>query len=124
MKDRVNGMDDLQKRIADLEEAERMHIAEIRYSASQLASSITPGNLLKNAVSNIASSPKLRSSLIDTVVGMGAGFVGKKLFVGRSRNIFKKLGGTALEFVLANLVRKRIPALRERVKSVNGVSKD
>lgn len=118
----INSTADLQRRIAELEEAERMQKTEIRYTATQLAKSVTPGNLVKSFVSNIKTSPHLRNSLLDTAVGIGAGFVGKKLFVGKSRNILKRLGGTAIEFIVANMIRKRIPALRERVKAVNGVN--
>lgn len=123
MKDRVNNNKDLQKRIAELKEVEQRQIAEIRYTASQLGRSIAPGALIKNAISNVAASPSLRNSLLDTAIGLGTGFVGKKLFVGKSRNIFKKLGGTALELILANLVRKKIPALREKVRPTNGVDR-
>jgi hypothetical protein len=124
MRDRVNNTNDLQKRIEELKETERMQIAEIRYTATQLGKSMAPGNLIKNAISNVAASPSLRNSLLNTAIGLGTGFVGKKLFVGKSRNIFKKLGGTAIEFVLANLVRKKIPSLRAKVRPTNGVEKE
>ncbi|HUR66265.1 MAG TPA: hypothetical protein VMZ03_07920 [Chitinophagaceae bacterium] len=123
MTDRVNNIDDLQKRIAHLQQTEKIKIAELRSTASQLTQSIAPGNLIKNAFSTIGSSANLRTTLLDTAIGLGAGFVGKKLFVGKSRNIFKKLGGTAIKYILANVVRKKIPALRGKIHTGNGLEK-
>lgn len=114
MKAKVNGMSDLQKRIKVLEHLEKEQAAGIKESFSSILESITPSNLLKNSLKDIVASPELRTNALDTAIGIGAGFIGKKLFVGNSRNIFKKIGGTALEFLVANLVRKRIPAMREK----------
>jgi hypothetical protein len=109
----VSIMHDLETRIQELEKVQAQQMAELKQSAIQIADSISPTNLLKNTLKDIVVSPGLRSAAIHTAIGIGAGFLGKKLYVGKSRNIFKKITGSAVEFLIANFVRKKIPAMRE-----------
>lgn len=100
--------DSLQRRLDELKQQEKIQTAELRESFGTLVESISPSSILKNSVQEIVSSPGLRSNLLNTAVGIGAGMIGKKLFVGKSGNIFKKIGGTAVEFFLSNFVRNKI----------------
>jgi hypothetical protein len=59
---------------------------------------------------------------MDTAIGIGAGIAGKKLLIGKSDSIIKKLGGTALEFILGNFVRRKLPGLREKARGGNSRS--
>lgn len=104
----------LEARLSELKEQEKEQVAALRQSLSGLAESLSPSGLLKSSLKEVVTSPGLRENLVDTAIGIGAGMVGKKLFVGRSNNIFRKLGGTALEFFLANIVRKQVPGLRRQ----------
>lgn len=106
-------MHDLESRILKLEKVQAQQLAELKQSAIQIVDSISPSNLLKNTLKDIVVSPGLRSTAINTAIGIGAGFLGKKLYVGNSRNLFKKITGSAVEFLIANFVRKKIPEMRE-----------
>ena len=68
--------------------------------------SFRPLNLIKNAIEDIAGSPEIRDNVINAAVGVGTGFVTKKLLVGKSPSLFKKILGGAVEFVVANVVAK------------------
>jgi hypothetical protein len=82
-------------------------------SAVGIVESFTPSNMLKSALQDVVRSPELRSAALNTAIGIGAGFLGRKLYVGNSKNIFKKITGSAVQFVIANFVRKKIPQLQE-----------
>ena len=104
----------LEARLAELKRQEREQSHALKASLQELVDSISPSGIFKSSLKEVVSSPDLRESILDTAIGIGAGVVGKKLFVGRSDNIFKKLGGTALEFVLANFVRSKLPGFRHK----------
>ncbi|MBL7730702.1 MAG: hypothetical protein JNM88_05950 [Chitinophagaceae bacterium] len=110
----------LEKRLAELYELEKEQIAELKQSFGRLTESISPSSLLKNSIKDIVTSPGLRSNLVDAAVGIGAGVIGKKLFVGKSNNLFKKIGGTAIEFFLSHFVRNRMPQLRKEKEEAAG----
>ncbi len=55
--------------------------------------SLKPANLIKGMLQDISSSPDLLDSLIGTSVGQTTGFLLKKIFVGSSKNPFRKVLG-------------------------------
>ncbi len=106
-------MVDLQKRIAELERVQAHQLADLKQSAMSVVDSINPSNIIKSVLKDIGTSPELRTSAIDTVIGISAGFLGRKLYIGKSGSIVKKIAGTALQFLITNFVRKKIPEMRE-----------
>jgi hypothetical protein len=108
-----SGMHLLETRILELEQVQRQQMAELKMAAGNIIDSLSPSNMVKNVLKDIAVSPGLRSTAINTAIGIGAGFLGKKLYVGNSKNILKKVAGSAMQFVIANFVRKKIPEIQE-----------
>ena len=102
----------LEARIKELEIVQARQMAELKISAVGIIESFSPSNMLKSALKDVVHSPDLRSTAINAVIGIGAGFLGKKLYVGNSGNVFKKITGTAVQFLIANFVRKKIPAIQ------------
>jgi len=78
--------------------------------------------MIRTALKDVVQSPDLRKTAINTAIGIGAGFVGRKLFVGKSTNIFKKISGSAVQFLITNFVRKRIPEMQENGQKQNNES--
>jgi hypothetical protein len=106
-------MHKLETRILELEQLQVQQMAELKISAVNIVESISPANMLKCALKDVVHSPGLRSEAINTAIGIGAGFIGKKLYVGNSKNVFKKITGSAVQFLIANFVRKKIPEMQE-----------
>lgn len=119
MKNRNKGNGLLVKRISALKERERELQDELRVLLDEVVDSLNPAGILKSSVKDIITSPNLRTQLMNTAIGIGAGIAGKKLLIGKSDSIIKKLGGTAIEFMLGNFVRRRLPGLREKAKREN-----
>ncbi len=113
MANAVSSMSDLESRIQALEQVHTQQIADLKGSAVHIVDSLRPANLIKSALKGISSSPKLRTTALDTVIGIGSGFLGRKLYVGGSKNIFRKIAGSAVQFLVTNFVRKKIPEIRE-----------
>jgi hypothetical protein len=109
----LSGREHLQKRMLELERLQENQLFELKQSAISIVDSVSPVNMVKNALKNISASPDLRNSAINTAIGIGAGFLGKKLYVGNSKSIFKKVAGSAMQFLIANFVRNKIPEIKE-----------
>lgn len=105
----LTGKELLQKRMLELETLQGNQLAELKHSAITIVDSISPSAMVKDALKDIGTSPGLRSAAINTAVGLGAGFLGKKLYVGNSKSVFKKAAGSALQFLVANFVRNKMP---------------
>ncbi|MBK9939983.1 MAG: hypothetical protein IPP02_16785 [Chitinophagaceae bacterium] len=109
----VSSMKDLETRILELEKIQARQVLELKRSAVDIVESLTPANIIKSALKNVAQSPDIRTSVINTAIGIGAGFLGNKLIVGKSSNIFKRIIGSTLQFGIANFIRKKIPQIQE-----------
>ncbi len=115
----VSSMNDLQARILELEKVQSQQMTELKLSAVSIVGSFTPSNMLRSALKDVVQSPDLRKTAINAAIGIGAGFLGRKIYVGRSGGLFKKITGSALQFLITNFVRKKIPEIQERKSGYN-----
>jgi len=66
--------------------------------------SLKPVNLLKHTLKEISSSPYMIDNLSGTAMGLLSGFLSKKIIIGSSGNIIRKLIGFILQFGVTNVV--------------------
>lgn len=66
--------------------------------------SLKPLNLLKHSLKELSSSPYLIENISGSAMGLVSGFLSKKLFVGASGNLIRKLIGSILQFGITNIV--------------------
>jgi hypothetical protein len=80
--------------------------------------SLKPLNIVKNEFKKITSSitgpSETKSNILKTALGLGVGFLTKKLFIGGSANILKRLLGTAVEVGVAKLVATNADKIVEK----------
>jgi hypothetical protein len=74
---------------------------------------LKPLKLIENSLRDIVTSPKIGNSLLGATLGIAAGFLTKKIAVGKSHNIFRILFGSFLELG----VTKAIALHPEAIKS-------
>ena len=94
------------------QEIRRMEIkqtSELEVIKSQLLisyESLRPINLLKNTISDIIASPKIKDGLINNAFGMTGGYLARMLLFGTSHNPIRKLAGmvsgSAISYWLTN----------------------
>jgi hypothetical protein len=76
--------------------------------------SLKPVNVIRRMLRDIFSSKGLGEDLTGTTVGMATGFLIRKLFIGSSGNVFRKLTGSVLQYGLSNFISRN----SEMIKSV------
>jgi len=91
----------------ELLEVEQVFKAEVLKEQFHLAyESFRPVNLLKSTLKDIASSPNLINNILGAAVGLGTGYLSKKIVVGGSGNIFRKLLGVIIQMGVTNAVNQ------------------
>jgi hypothetical protein len=60
--------------------------------------SFRPVNIIKSTLKDIAASPYLVDNILSTTMGLATGYISKKIIVGASGNMFRKLLGSLLQF--------------------------
>lgn len=61
-------------------------------------------NVIRGLLKEITSSPSLINNILGMSTGLASGYITKKIVVGTSGNIFRKLVGSLLQFGVANTV--------------------
>lgn len=74
--------------------------------------SFKPVNLLKNTLKDIATSPNLVNNILGATIGLGTGYLSKKIVVGNSGNIFRKLLGFVVQLGVTNVVNQHPDEIR------------
>jgi hypothetical protein len=79
--------------------------------------SLKPINLWKNALKEIFTSPDLMESIPGSTMGLLSGVIMKKIFIGKSENMFRKLIGSVLQFGITNIFAQN----SDHIKSIGQV---
>lgn len=91
-------------------------LAQLKNQFNVAYESVKPINLVKNFIHEVTASPEIKNDLLGNVIGLGSGFLSKKLLLGSSHNPIKKIIGTLFEFAVANIVSKN----SEGIKTIGG----
>jgi hypothetical protein len=68
--------------------------------------SFRPVNLIRNSLKDLATSPYLIDNILGTTMGLATGYLSKKIMVGASGNLVRKLLGSLLQFGVTTVVAK------------------
>ena len=74
--------------------------------------SLKPINLIKSTLKEIATSPISGDNVLGSIIGLATGYLSKKIVVGGSANIFRKLLGSVLQLGVTNTVSRHPEAIR------------
>jgi len=101
-----NGTDGLNEAIIVLRERRTRELEALQAHLNVTYESLKPINFIKSTFKEVSSSPEIKSNILGHVIGIGTGFIVKKLWVGHSHNPVKKLFGVIAQFAVANFVAK------------------
>ena len=74
--------------------------------------SLKPVNLIRHTLKEISSLPYLIENISGSAMGLLSGFLSRKIFVGSSGNLFKKLIGSVLQFGITNIVAQNSDVIK------------
>jgi len=74
--------------------------------------SLKPVNLIKNALSEVASSPYLVDNILGASVALATGYISKKIIIAGSGNVIRKLFGSILQFGVTNVVAQHTDTIK------------
>lgn len=103
---------ELKDAIKLLEDRQSIQGAVLKEQFFEVIESVRPVNLIKSTFSQLRSSPDLLGGMLSTTVGLAAGYLSNKTFVGSSANLFKKLLGTVLQFGITTMIVKNPEAVK------------
>ncbi len=104
----------LKNAIQLLEVEQEIKLKQLKEQFHLTYESLKPMSLLDGILKDFGSMSNVIDSLLGAVVGYASGYLSKKILVGGSANIFKRLLGSVLQFGVTNVVSKH----PEDIKSI------
>lgn len=102
----ISNIADLKKAIELLEVEQASNGQLLKEQFYMTYESLKPANIFKSSLKEVVSSPFIIDTLINTGVGLATGYLSKKIVVGTSVNIFRKLIGSVLQLGVTSAVRQ------------------
>ncbi len=102
----IHKTEDLKSAILELEAKKMVSEEALKKQFHDTVETFKPSNILKNTVSEVSASPQFKHNILNLVLGLGAGYLTKKIAVGRKAGLFARTMGTALQFGVTSLVAK------------------
>jgi uncharacterized membrane protein YeaQ/YmgE (transglycosylase-associated protein family) len=110
---KISTVAELKASIRELEMKTKYQEQVVKQDARSTVKSIHPLNLLRIFIKRAANTPDIRSSAINTFVGLLAGSISRKIVIGKSRNIFKRTLGSAIRAFVTRWIFKKLPVVTE-----------
>lgn len=74
--------------------------------------SLKPINLIKKTIKDAVTAPNIMENVLGAAIGIASGYLSKKIFIGTSGNLFRKLFGSVLQFGVTSVVTKNPEAIK------------
>jgi len=109
----IKNFEDLKVAIRELEEKELRQKQQLKADFHAYKETLRPINLLKSTIHKVKETPGITSTVLKATLGLGAGILSKRLFLGKSPGIVRKVVGSAVQMGLAGLVSKKTDAIKQ-----------
>jgi hypothetical protein len=113
----IQNLKELREEIAFRQSQQAQDFIALRAEAKKVYTSLKPVNFLNDTLKELSSSPEFKGNLLNSTIGIGAGFITKKLVLGATSNPVKQFLGTLLQIGVTSLVSRNGDSIK------NGVSK-
>ena len=100
---------------------EAVHLLEIEHGVKgqvlkeeyrRFYESVKPANLIRATLNDLTSSSDTSSSVVSNAIGIATGYFSKKIIVGTSKNVFRKLFGLTVQIGVSNFVGQHPEAIK------------
>jgi hypothetical protein len=113
MKKIITNAEELSAAIAELEYKVAAQKKDIQETFAAVSENLKPLNLVKSGFRSIFSGEH-KEDLVNALIGIGSGFLGRKLILGRTNGFVGKTVGKAIQWGMAGLVSKNAEKIKEK----------
>lgn len=80
--------------------------------------SLSPLNIVKESFHDFKESKDIRNTLLESAIGIASGYFTKKLIVGNSKSIFKKISGAIVQYAVSNFITNKAEKINTNEKDI------
>jgi hypothetical protein len=83
--------------------------------------SLRPINLIKSTIKELVTAPNFKEDILNTSIGLAAGYFSKKLAVGSTKNPLKQILGSFLQMGVTGVVSKNADDIKTKFMDIISV---
>ena len=106
---KITNLSDLKASIKELETKTKEQEQLLKADTKATTQLYKPMNLLRMGLQKVIRTPDVRFTIVNTFIGLAAGYLAQKVVVGKSRNIFRRTLGAAVQAALVRLAYRNLP---------------
>ena len=110
MRSYKNQNEELDIAIELLERKRALKFEELKYQLNVTYESVKPINILNQTLIDLKESPGVKSNLFQSAISLAGGYFSKRLLLGKSHSMFKKILGYVLQYGVTNFISKKVDA--------------
>jgi len=99
--------------LLEMKQANEKHLLKEEFKNT--CENLQPVNLIKNSLRELTTAPNFKGNILNVLVGIGAGYLSKKVIVGGTINPLKQLLGGLLQMGVTNAVSKNGDGIKKTV---------
>ncbi|WP_130733571.1 hypothetical protein [Flavobacterium sp. J27] len=80
--------------------------------------SMKPVNIIKETIHDFKASKEIKNSLLETTLGIAGGFITRKMMVGKSASLFKKLSATVAQYFVSNFIKNKAEEMTSNEQNI------
>jgi hypothetical protein len=103
-----NQIQRLNKAISSLEHKRENQYADLKLQLSKTFEYYKPINVIKENIKDIGSFAILKANILETAISLVGGYFSKKIVIGKSKTLTKKIIGYALHYAVSSLISKKL----------------
>ncbi|MBF03612.1 MAG: hypothetical protein CMP76_09980 [Flavobacterium sp.] len=98
-------------------EIKRNHDFEIlRNQFNETLDSLKPVNIVKETIADFKKSKEIKSSLLETTLGIAGGYLTRKMMIGKSAGTLKKITATIVQYLVSNFITNKAEQITSKEK--------
>ena len=110
---KINNAADLDRAIAELEHKAAFQKKDIQETFATVSENLKPLNLVKSGFRSVIHSGN-KEDIFNVLLGLGSGFLGRKLLLGKTKGVVGKTLGQAVQWGVTGLISKNAEAIKEK----------
>lgn len=99
--------DKLENLISLVEARKKMELLELKGSVNGLVDTLRPANLLSTTLDEF-SKPEIKEKLVASVLSLSAGYLSRKLIVGKSNHPVRKVAGYLIQWAVSKILARKL----------------
>ncbi len=119
--EKITCVSDLKNAIQELENKQAQEWLLLKGQLIATHESFKPVNVIKNTIKEFTSTPSFLGNIFGAILGAKAGDLSKKLVVGDSREPFRNIFGSLMQFGVSNVVSRNPELIKSLAISIIGL---